>query len=167
MIDLPRARAARRLRALVSACLLPAALLAGCGAVASRKPVDHVPLSLDDFAVDGVAYGSGGGEPGTVAVLARLEERSGETLICGAYLKKGDFQLLDFDILAEILTRTQIRFDDQLLVSDLDGFAGPLPWSAVAGREANCMPLSVAWRPEFADKDRLRFDFPRRIVRKG
>ncbi|MDF2231409.1 hypothetical protein P2H44_02475 [Albimonas sp. CAU 1670] len=158
-----RPSAARRL----ALALLPAALLAACGgAVASRTPVDRVPLDAESFAFRGVGYRTGA-EPGMVGILAKLEERDGRTVLCGAYMEKGDFQLLDFDILAEVLGRTEIYVGEVRLLSDIDGFAGPLPWGENVGREANCLPTDLPWTPAYADPERLRIEFPEKIIRKG
>lgn len=147
--------------------LIPLALLSACsGAVSSRSAVDQIPLEADAFLIDGVTFGRNAAAS-TVIVATRLEERGGKAVLCGAYLTRGDFQLLDFDFRAEILRRSEVYFDDLRLLSDLDGFTGPLPWGAAAGMEVNCLPTELAWKPEFADFNRLRVEFPEKIRRAG
>ncbi len=161
--SLARRSAGRRL----GLALVPLAFLAACGgAVSSRTPVDHVPLDPESFAIRGVTFGRGAAES-SLTVATRLQERDGKAMLCGAYVKKGDFQLLDFDVLAEILLRTEVYFDDIRLMSDIDDFAGPLPWGAASGMNATCLPTELAWRPEFADLDRLRVEFPEKVRRAG
>lgn len=111
--------------------------------------------------VDG-RYVTGGGEwntGGGISAVARLAERDGATLVCGAWTTDRQ-STLSIEYNRWVMEAASVRHGKTVLVQNI-AFMRHVPDAAsLAGETANCVATEVAWRPEFGATP-PDFAFPR------
>jgi hypothetical protein len=108
----------------------------------------------------GTEYVTGGGEwntGGGVTVVARVFERNGATVVCGAWTTDRQ-SVLTINLNYNVMEIGSVYLGRTRVVQNL-GFMARVPYSDnITGAQANCVASSRPWRPEFAETEpRLRF----------
>jgi hypothetical protein len=97
------------------------------------------------YAVGGGTWNTGGG----ITAAARVLEREGRTVVCGAWTTDRQ-SVLSLPYNSDVMQAASVYLGGERLVQNL-GFMAYVPETdSLAGVQARCVASSVSWRPEFA-----------------
>lgn len=129
--------------------LLPLLLLTGC---AIHEPVGYDAVN-EDYAIGGGEWSSGGG----ITAVARVLQRDGATVVCGAWTTDRQ-SVLSVPYNRDVMQVGSVYLAGERLVQNLAFMTYVPEADSLAGVQARCVASGEAWRPEFAEAEpRLRF----------
>jgi len=107
-------------------------------------------------------YATGGGEwsrGGGITAVARVFEKGGATVVCGAWATDRQ-SALTIELNDDVIAAASVFAGDTRLVQNL-GFMARTAYSEnISGAQANCVASTEPWREDFASTA-LRIRFPR------
>ena len=105
-------------------------------------------------------YTSGGGEwsrGGGITVVARVFEKGGATVVCGAWTSDRQ-SALTTDLNDDVIAAASVFVGTTRLVQNLGFMARTAYSDNISGFQANCVASTTPWREEFAaTAPRIRF----------
>lgn len=109
-------------------------------------------------------YTTGGGEwdsGGGVTVAARVFEREGTTIVCGAWTTDRQ-SVLTTELNDDVIAVASVYIGETRVMQNLGFMARVANSASVAGAQANCVASAKPWLREFA-KESVRLRFPRMV----
>ncbi len=129
------------------ACLILA--LAACG----RYEAAGFDTVGPGYAVGGGGWNTGGG----ITAVARVLEREGRAVVCGAWTTDRQ-SVLSVPLNRDVMQAASVYAGGTRLVQNLEFMTHVPEAESLAGDEARCVTSSKPWRPAFAETEpRLRF----------
>ncbi len=133
-------KAVMLVRTFLAACAA-GVVLVGCATATSvgTDPIDP------RYSLGGGQWDSGGG----ITIVARAFERNGVTVVCGAWTMDRQ-SVVSSDFNGNVMEAGSVFLDGDRAVQNLS-FMRQLPYSDnIAGKQANCVASSLAWKADYA-----------------
>lgn len=143
--------------------MLPGGLLA-LGLIAAGC-TGQSPLGFDrvapGYATGGGVWDAGGG----ITAVARVFQRDGATVVCGAWATDRQSALTIY-LNEDVMEAASVYSDGTRLVNGLRFMQRVAYADNITGAQANCVASKVAWRPGFAAAEPV-LRFPRMVFPEG
>lgn len=129
--------------------MLCLALVAALGACAQGAPIE--PQSVTpDYVIGGGEWSSGGG----ITVAARVFERNGASVVCGAWATDKQ-SVLSATLNENVIEAASVYAGDTRLVQNLRFMARTAYADSITGARANCVAAAHPWQANFATSARV------------